>query len=146
MKRSINTHSENYVYSADDNQPSTNGIVAKLNWDNAENFNGDFSLKLNLKGSRRLDFIPAGKTTDVKISGEWNNPSFDGEFLPTSREISETNFNAAWKILHFNRPFAQSWTEQNQELSGADFGVRLLVRVRGEPSRERASTFRFDVR
>jgi inner membrane protein len=129
VKKSVDTRNENFVYNEKDHQPSTNGIVAKLNWENAESFRGDFNLTLNLKGSRRLDFIPAGKTTDVKISGEWNSPSFDGEFLPTTREISGQNFNATWKVLHFNRPFAQSWTEQDQELSGADFGVRLLVPV-----------------
>lgn len=129
VKKSFQPGAPSYAYDSKEYESSSNGIITKLNWQSAENFNGDFNLVLNLKGSRRLDFVPAGKTTDVKISGEWNNPSFDGEFLPTTREVSETNFNAAWKVLHFNRPFAQSWTVENQELSGADFGVRLLVPV-----------------
>ena len=106
-----------------------NGILARLNWENAESFAGDISIKLKLKGSRRLDFIPAGKTTSVKLTGTWNNPSFDGEFLPDSREITESGFSATWKILHFNRPFSQQWIENNQELNGADFGVKLLIPV-----------------
>jgi len=65
----------------------------------------------------------------VKVSGPWADPSFDGEFLPASREISESGFTATWKVLHFNRPFAQQWTENNQHLSGADFGVKLLIPV-----------------
>ena len=108
---------------------SSNGIITKPGWKNAESFSGNVNIKLNLKGSRRLDFLPAGKTTTVKLEGEWNNPSFDGEFLPATREISENGFNASWKVLHFNRPFSQQWKENNQELSGADFGVKLLIPV-----------------
>ena len=76
-----------------------------------------------------MDFVPVGKTTTVKLDGQWSDPSFDGEFLPAAREISEEGFSASWKVLHFNRPFAQQWTDNNQELSGADFGVKLLIPV-----------------
>ena len=108
---------------------SSSGIVTKLNWENADAFNGNVNIKLKLKGSNRLDFIPVGKTTNVKLEGTWSDPSFDGEFLPVAREISEQGFSASWKVLHFNRPFSQQWTESNQELSGADFGVKLLIPV-----------------
>jgi inner membrane protein len=108
---------------------SNNGIISKLNWQNKENFNGNVSIKLSLKGSKGLNFIPVGKTTTVNLSGAWNDPSFDGEFLPVSREITQTGFNATWKVLHFNRPFSQQWSENDQQLSGADFGVNLLIPV-----------------
>jgi inner membrane protein len=106
-----------------------NGIIIKPTWTSAENFNGNVSISLDLRGSKRLDFVPTGKTTDVKLQGDWNNPSFDGEFLPITRTVSEKEFSATWKILHFNRPFSQQWTENNKELSGADFGVKLLIPV-----------------
>jgi inner membrane protein len=32
-------------------------------------------------------------------------------------------------VLHYNRPFSQAWTLSGQPLSGADFGVKLLVPV-----------------
>lgn len=108
---------------------SSNGVVAKLDWENADSFSGNVNIKLNLNGSQRLDFVPTGKTTLVKLNGPWPNPSFDGEFLPEVRDISETGFNASWKVLHFNRPFSQQWTESNQELSGSDFGLKLLLPV-----------------
>jgi inner membrane protein len=108
---------------------SSTGIITKLNWTGPESFQGDLNSKLNLKGSKRLDFIPAGKTTTVNLTGNWANPSFDGEFLPATREITDSSFAATWKVLHFNRPFSQQWRESNQELSGADFGVKLLIPV-----------------
>jgi inner membrane protein len=108
---------------------SSNGIVSKAGWENATNFTGNIKMKLKLKGSQRLDFVPAGKTTTVKIESEWNNPSFVGEFLPASREVTEKGFSATWKVLHFNRPLPQQWTQSRQELSGADFGIKLLIPV-----------------
>ena len=108
---------------------SSSGIITKLNWETADSFNGNVRIKLKLKGSNRLDFIPVGKTTAVDLKGPWSDPSFDGEFLPATREITEQGFSASWKVLHYNRPFSQQWTDQNQELSGADFGVKLLIPV-----------------
>ncbi|HEY9489635.1 MAG TPA: cell envelope integrity protein CreD, partial [Chryseosolibacter sp.] len=108
---------------------NNNGITTKLPWDAAEDFSGNVNLKLSLKGSKRLDFVPVGKTTTVDLAGTWNNPSFDGEFLPDDREVTESGFTASWKVLHFNRPFPQQWTQENQVLSGADFGVKLLIPV-----------------
>ena len=108
---------------------STSGVVAKLNWENKDRFNGNISIELPLKGSKRLDFVPAGKTTSVSLSGTWNNPSFDGEFLPETREVSDSSFAATWKVLHYNRPFSQQWIGDNQHLSGAEFGVKFLIPV-----------------
>lgn len=120
---------KNYAAMTSAQPLNNNGITTKLPWNSAEDFSGNVNIKLNLKGSKRLDFIPAGKTTTVALAGAWNNPSFDGEFLPDAREITENGFSASWKVLHFNRPFSQQWTENNQVLSGADFGVKLLIPV-----------------
>jgi inner membrane protein len=87
------------------------------------------TIKLKLKGSNRLRFNPTGKTTTVDLKGAWGNPSFDGEFLPEQREITNETFSAKWKVLHYNRPFAQQWTEEGVKLSGSEFGVKLIVPV-----------------
>jgi inner membrane protein len=108
---------------------SNSGIVAKLNWLNKESFEGKVTMDIALKGSKRLDFIPAGKTTTVQLSGAWRDPSFDGEFLPEQRKITENGFTASWKVLHFNRPFSQQWIEGDQHLGGSEFGVNLLIPV-----------------
>ena len=108
---------------------STSGMVAKLNWDSPEAFNGTIDASLKLKGSQRLHFVPVGKTTAVNLTSPWNDPSFDGEFLPSSREITDKGFQASWNVLHFNRPFSQQWTGSGEELGGSDFGVRLLIPV-----------------
>lgn len=105
------------------------GLVAKLNWTDYAGFDLPVSLKLKFKGSRGLDFVPIGKTTTVLISGPWSNPSFNGEFLPDSRAISNQGFKAEWKILHYNRPFVQEWIGEESDVTGYNFGVELLIPV-----------------
>lgn len=120
-----------YAYRDDnaDTQLSTSGVIATLGWQSADDFNGKTSVDLKLKGSQRLNFVPTGKTTDVKLSGTWNNPSFDGEFLPATREVSDSAFSATWNVLHYNRPFSQQWNNPDVSLSGSDFGVKLILPV-----------------
>jgi inner membrane protein len=114
----------------DDNRTSGTGVVVNLPWKSFADFSGEVAMKLALKGSSNLYFTPVGKTTDVTLSGPWADPSFDGSFLPnTEPQISEAGFSATWKILHFNRPFAQSWFDEEKNLTGSDFGARLLIPV-----------------
>jgi inner membrane protein len=108
---------------------STSGIIAKLDWKSAEDFNGNTLITINLKGSQRINFVPAGKTTQVNLSGAWGNPSFDGEFLPEKRDVTDKAFTASWQVLHYNRPFSQQWNTANEKLSGSDFGIKLLIPV-----------------
>ncbi len=120
----------NESYDANSNMTSSeNGIIAPLHWQSQEDFTGTASIKLNMKGSTLLYFVPAGKTTHVSLQGPWANPSFDGSFLPSSREVNEAGFTAQWDVLHYNRPFSQQWIGSNQKLSGSEFGVKLLIPV-----------------
>jgi inner membrane protein len=88
-----------------------------------------FSLRLALKGSEALYFLPLGKTTAVKLHSPWPDPSFKGAFLPESRKISGAGFDAEWKVLHLNRPFPQRWLDTVPSLSEWNFGVELLSPV-----------------
>lgn len=113
----------------EENNAFTNGITAKLNWSSYEDFKGNTSITLAMRGSKSLRFTPTGKTTLVQLDGTWTNPSFDGEFIPENRNITEKGFEANWKILDYNRPFAQQWTGRNKTLGNSDFGVDLLIPV-----------------
>ncbi|WP_432708340.1 cell envelope integrity protein CreD [Pedobacter sp.] len=76
-----------------------------------------FSYELEIRGSNALNFLQLGKTTVVKVKGEWNNPSFTGRYLPEDREVSSTGFSATWKIPFFNRPYPQQWIAENTDLN-----------------------------
>ena len=86
-----------------------------------------FSFDLNLKGSDRIAFIPAGELTRVNIKANWPSPSFDGAFLPEKREMKEGGFSAAWKILHLNRNYPQFWEGRQYEVLSSSFGVKLIL-------------------
>ena len=88
-----------------------------------------YSFSLNLNGSKTLNFIPLGKETNIKLTSKWTNPSFDGAFLPDKREVTDTGFNAQWKILHLNRNYPQQWRGAAYDITPSQFGVTLLLPV-----------------
>jgi len=108
-----------------------------------------FDFDLNLNGSQNLSFLPFGKETTVSLQAPWNNPSFEGTFLPTKRTITAEGFTAEWRVLHLNRNYPQQglgqFISQNQSVrsyeesrviedipddsSSAAFGVRLRLPV-----------------
>ena len=88
-----------------------------------------FKSKLNLNGSLGLLFSPVGKVTSVKLSSDWKNPSFTGDYLPDVRDISETGFKSEWKVLHVSRGFPQQWTGSRYRVDQALFGVALPLSV-----------------
>jgi len=102
---------------------STSVVIAE----NIEKF--DFSLDLNLNGSGSIQFLPLGKVTTLGVNSTWQNPKFDGAFLPDSRNISEQGFTANWEVLHLNRNFPQKWIGNKHQVIYSSFGVNLLLPV-----------------
>lgn len=105
------------------------GIKAFLKLNPDDNTSYNFSFTLDLKGSQLLYFTPVGKVTDVKISSEWTNPSFNGAYLPDTREITEKGFTANWNVLHLNRNYPQIWTSSRYSIRESAFGINLLLPV-----------------
>lgn len=96
-----------------------------------------FDFNLNLNGSRSLTFGPIGKETIVDLKSTWDSPSFMGSFLPDEHAISESGFEASWKIFDLNRNYPQSWINENQNILGSSFGLELM-----QPVDEYAKNFR----
>lgn len=105
------------------------GINALIKIDPNDSTTYNFSLNLDLKGSQLLYFTPVGKVTDIKLSSEWPNPSFNGAFLPDSREVSEKGFKANWNVLHLNRNYPQIWTSNRHSIDNSSFGIDLILPV-----------------
>ena len=82
MRRSTRSENTGYPYEEKKSIVSSSGIVTKLNWENADSFNGNVNIKLKLKGSNRLDFVPVGKTTNVKLTGHGQIPALMVNFFP----------------------------------------------------------------
>lgn len=105
------------------------GINASVNISSQDSSFYKFSFKMTLKGSQKLFFTPVGEITDISMSSTWNNPSFNGAFLPDTRTVNDSGFSANWNILHLNRNFPQRWTGSKFETSSSSFGVDLLLPV-----------------
>ncbi len=92
-----------------------------------------FSLELNLNGNDNIMFVPVGKKTTVNLQAPWPDPSFMGEFLPVSHDITDRDFRAKWEISYLARGYPQQWQDQVEGMSGemrqSAFGVRLLIPV-----------------
>lgn len=113
-----------------------NGLQTGINLNGTANNPVPFDFDLDLKGSQELSFLHTGKTTDVEVSGNWATPSFDGRYLPDYRKVNEKGFTAKWRMLYFNRPFAQQWAAADDTLlnkmvnhNDAVFGVKLKIPV-----------------
>ena len=89
----------------------------------------DFNFHLDLQGSKQLAFVPIGSNTTVSLSSPWSAPSFTGNFLPDTREISDSGFQAVWKVLELNRNFPQSFmgNKFGEYILQSKFGVNLIV-------------------
>ncbi len=87
----------------------------------------NFNVDIQLKGSEMIQFTPVGKETRVTINSNWNNPSFDGAFLPDQRVVADTGFTAYWKVLHLNRNYPQKWQNDQYNLTESNFGIKLIV-------------------
>ena len=70
----------------------------------------NFDAQINLNGSKRIDFLPFGKTTKVTIESPWGTPSFVGASLPDERQVTDQGFKAIWNELHLNRNYPQQGT------------------------------------
>jgi inner membrane protein len=86
-----------------------------------------FSFDLNLNGSEQVSFIPVGESNTVKINSSWPSPSFNGAFLPATREVKKDGFSASWKILHLNRNYPQFWEGAQYKVTQSAFGVKLIL-------------------
>lgn len=95
------------------------------------NNNVEFTLKLSFNGSRSIMFAPLGLNTTTTVSSNYTNPSFDGEFLPQTRQVTDSGFTASWKVLNINRNYPQLFTGTYHlgQIENSLFGVNLLTPV-----------------
>lgn len=108
--------------------------IAELMGDSAV----DYSVRMPLKGSESIMFLPIGNSTSVELTSNCVTPSFQGNFLPVERTVSDSGFTATWKVLALNRDFAQSVTSWSKYVSenahsvsygDNEFGVIMRVPV-----------------
>ncbi len=90
----------------------------------------NFSITMNVNGSKQIRFIPIGKETLVNVKSDWKTANFLGEYLPyNENKITENGFDAKWKILDINRAFPQQYKNELPNLHEYTFGVNFMIPV-----------------
>src|SRR5262249_48541201 len=77
-----------------------------------------FAMELPLKGSAGAYWVPFGKTTDVQVSSNWPNPSFQGNWLPERRDVGAKGFRAEGTAGYLGRNFPQAWRGRARRRGG----------------------------
>lgn len=53
---------------------------------------------LTLVGTGALAWAPVGDESTVDVDADWPHPSFAGQFLPVTREVTAQGFQAGWRV------------------------------------------------
>lgn len=100
--------------------------VTQLDLSKGETF--AFTLPLSLNGSAGLYVAPMAEDTQISVTSNWPNPSFNGYKLPNVRNINANGFSASWAVSYISRNYPQQWLEHefdvaqiHQTLVGVDF-------------------------
>jgi inner membrane protein len=119
--------------------PFIDGLGAEVQLQSPDDGQGQalpFEIDVELAGSESLHFLPMARETDVELDAPWPDPSFDGAFLPVERTVTDSGFDASWRVLSLHREVPQHWLSEDghsdlygNSLRCAAFGVRLLFPV-----------------
>ncbi len=105
----------------------------------------NFEIAMIFDGSEQIQIIPVGKTTTMKMSSNWADPSFTGNYLPNddTKQINTDGFNADWKVLSINRAFSQLYLNKIPNLRPFAFGTKFVVLVDEYQKSERSAKYGF---
>ncbi len=91
-----------------------------------------FAFEFQLKGSEGMSIAPLGTETTLSIDSPWPTPKFVGEFLPSTREISEDGFSSTWLLSSLGRSYPTTWqgeTVNYDQLIASASGVELHTAI-----------------
>ena len=58
----------------------------------------DFAIDLALNGTESLSLAPIAGANHIELASTWHSPLFDGQFLPRTRTVGPSGFNATWDV------------------------------------------------
>ncbi|TDT76802.1 inner membrane protein [Litoreibacter halocynthiae] len=87
-----------------------------------------YDMELGFNGAGSFMVTPVGRTSQVTFDSDWPHPSFSGAFLPNTRTVSESGFEAKWLIPHLARNLPQISRENSDQTARAQtaFGVEYF--------------------
>lgn len=101
-----------------------------------------FSFNLHLHGMEQFQLVPLGADNQIQLHSAWPHPSFTGDFLATTRSVSDSGFTAEWNVNGLA-------CSAQQDLNAGSFnqlqclGVQLIDPVNPYPMTDRALKYGF---
>ncbi|MEO8158883.1 MAG: cell envelope integrity protein CreD, partial [Betaproteobacteria bacterium] len=68
-----------------------------------------FEMRLGLTGLSRMQFLPTGRSSEVRLSSSWPHPGFSGPLLADHR-IDGNGFRATWKTSYLANNLQQEYS------------------------------------
>ena len=94
-----------------------------------------FEISYEIRGLNGIDVVFGGTSNKVSIQGNWKDPEFKGDYLPTERNVTQKDFSATWSVPKI------AITEDEEHPSVAS--VSLLVPVDSYSMAERSLKYGF---
>ncbi|MDR2509717.1 MAG: cell envelope integrity protein CreD [Spirochaetaceae bacterium] len=91
-----------------------------------KNSKTEFNIDIAIQGGQYVRFLPVGQDTHVKITTDWSSPSFQGSFLPSESNISESGFDAVWDVSYLSRDIPLFWKAGGADYTTSLFGVNFF--------------------
>lgn len=126
-----NEHKLNFMPGSGESSEGIPGIQASLKA-RLDNERFDFSFPLEMNGSMGAFFVPFGQKTKVDLKSNWSEPSFQGNWLPSQRTVTNKGFQATWDIPFLGRNYPEKWRSGagfEEAISLSRFGVNLISPV-----------------
>lgn len=98
----------------------------------------DYDLKFELAGTGNLGWVPLADENSVTLKSPWPHPSFGGDFLPRTRSVSASGFEATWRVPSLSS-HAQAEFAQNHERTGTSEGAEYAATRGDAPAMEQFS-------
>jgi inner membrane protein len=103
-----------------------------------------FEMSYKVKGSKTFKITPIGNQTKVRLQSNWKDTKFEGYFLPDNEDkITETGFDAHWKVIDYQRAFSQYHLNQIPNFSSYAFGVNFIIPVDEYLKSDRATKYAY---
>jgi inner membrane protein len=102
-----------------------------------------FRLQLSLRGQGSLSILPLARTTNVSLSSDWASPSFEGRFLPATRNLRADGFDATWSVSSLNLDVPMHWQGDRAPEAVSILGLRMLQPVDNYDCTERSLKYAF---
>jgi inner membrane protein len=78
-----------------------------------------YSIRLLLKGTEKISFLPLAAMNAIHIRSGWADPSFEGSFATNTKTISRKGFDANWKITKYQTSvpsISNNWPPSTENL------------------------------